>query len=164
MLSGNKIIIIGLIVLIAIILQAAFIIVDRKDLPHDTAIEFAKAYFMLDKDMAAYLCGEILADADGNAVDEYLWRVAERARAEGFQPNYMRMVLSHIETKTTMVNDDTAEVHLSCFRRRSINPVFALVAKLFALGESSPVDEALTLVREDNRWKVCGRPFTLVGS
>lgn len=164
MIGGNKFIIFGSIVLIALILQAAFVIADRKDLPHDTAIEFARAYFMLDKGMAAYLCSEIVAESDNNAVEEYLWRIAEKAKAEGFQPNYMKMVLSDIDTKTTMVDDDTAEVHLSCLRRRSINPVFALIGKLFFLGETYPVNEALTLVREDNRWKVCGQPFALVGS
>lgn len=162
--DGNKFIVFGSIVLLALILQAAFVIADRKDFPHDTAVEFAKAFFMLDKDMAAYLCNEITAEESNNAVDEYLWRIAEEARAEGFQPGYMKMVLSQIDTKTKMVDDNTAEVHLTGLRRRSINPVFALVGKLFFLGETYPVDETLTMVREDNRWKVCGQPFALVES
>jgi hypothetical protein len=162
--GGNKFIVFGSIVLLALILQAAFVIADRKDLPHDTAVKFAKAFFMLDKDMSAYLCKEITAEEGGNAVDEYLWRIAEKARAEGFQPSYMKMVLSHIETITRMVDDNTAEVHLTCLRRRSINPVFAMVGKLFFLSETYPVDETLTVVKEDKRWKVCGQPFSLVGS
>jgi hypothetical protein len=76
----------------------------------------------------------------------------------------MKMVLSHIDTKTRMLDEKTAEVHLTCLRRRSIHPVFALVGKIFFLGETHPVDTTLTLVREDNRWKVCGQPFSLVGS
>lgn len=162
--SGNKFFIIACIVVVALIVQALFVIADQRDTPHDAAVKFAKAYFMLGEDMAEYLCSEITADEDTNVVNDYLWRVAAEARAEGYATSYMRMVLSHIDTKTQMVDDNTAEVHLTCNRRRSINLAFALVAKLFFLGDTYPVDETLTLIREDDRWKVCGQPFALIES
>ena len=73
------------------------------------------------------------------------------------------MTLSHIETETQMVDENVAEVRINCNRRRAVNPVFALVAKIFSLGETYEVQETLTLVKEDDLWKVCGEPFALVG-
>ena len=88
---------------------------------------------------------------------------AEQAKSMGFDVSWMKMVLSHIETETQMVDDNVAEVRINCNRRRAVNPVFALVAKLFSLGETYNVEETLTLVKEDGLWKVCGEPFALVG-
>jgi hypothetical protein len=75
----------------------------------------------------------------------------------------MKMALLHIETETQMVDDNVAEVRINCNRRRTINPVFAIVAKIFCLGETYKVEETLTLVKEDDLWKVCGEPFALIG-
>jgi hypothetical protein len=36
------------------------------------------------------------------------------------------------------------------------------VAKIFSLGETYKVEETLTLVKEDDLWKVCGEPFALI--
>jgi hypothetical protein len=40
--------------------------------------------------------------------------------------------------------------------------VYGIVAKLFFLGETHKVEETLTLVKENDRWKVCGEPFALI--
>ena len=44
----------------------------------------------------------------------------------------------------------------------AINSVFALVAKIFRIGKTHQVDETLTAVKEDGRWKICGTPFALM--
>jgi hypothetical protein len=75
----------------------------------------------------------------------------------------MKMALIHIKTESQMVADNVVEVRISCNRRRAANLVFALVAKIFSLGETHKVEETLTMVKEDNRWKVCGEPFALIG-
>jgi len=61
-------------------------------------------------------------------------------------------------------NADTAVVTLKGERRRTINPVFGLVARWFFMGEVHPVEATLNLVKEGDRWKVCGQPFRLVES
>jgi hypothetical protein len=38
------------------------------------------------------------------------------------------------------------------------------VAKIFFLGDSHKVEETLTVVKEDDGWKVCGQPFSLIES
>jgi len=76
----------------------------------------------------------------------------------------MKQGLFHVDAKTTMEGADSAVVSLKGERRRTINPVFGLVARWFGLGERHPVEETLNLVKEGGRWKVCGKPFQLVES
>ena len=78
----------------------------------------------------------------------------------GFSQSYMRNQLSHVSTEIQMTDENNARVKITGERLRSINPVFALVGKLFFLIETHKVDETLTLVKEDDKWKVCGKPFS----
>jgi len=160
--SSKKVVVLVSVVIIAFILQAVLIIADRHDSPGTAAVEFSKAYFKLNPSMASWLCSELTAAEDGSVVSDYLYRMTEEARANGFEPGWMKMALSHIELDTKMIDASTAEVHITCSRRRSMNPVFGLVSKVFLLGETHKVDETLTVVKEDGSWKVCGEPYSLI--
>lgn len=160
--SGNKFIVLASVVIAALVLQVVLIIADRHDSPGKAAVEFSKAYFKLNKCMAYRLCSDVLADEEIDVVDDYINRVADEARANGFKPRWMRMALSHIEIKTEMIDENTAEVHLTSSSMRSINPVFGLVSKIFFLGETYDVDENLTVIKEEDGWKVCGQPYSLI--
>ncbi|MGB5746868.1 MAG: hypothetical protein WBM69_07800 [Desulfobacterales bacterium] len=162
--SGSKIMVLATVIIVAFILQIVLIAADRHETPGTVAVAFSKAYFNLDVDMAALLCSEMTEDEGADVVDDYLQRVAAEARAEGFDPSWKKMALSHIELETEMVDENMAEVQISCERRRSINPVFAAVAKIFFLGDTYKVEETLTVVKEDDGWKVCGQPFSLTES
>ena len=157
-----KFISIALVIIVAIILQGVLILADHHDSPGKAAVEFSKAYFMLNKKMEKLLCSEITGDEEIDVVNDYLNRMADQARAEGFDVSWMKMALAHVETETKMVDDNTAEVHITCSRRRSVNPVYAAVATIFFLGETYKVEETLSLVRENDSWKVCGQPFALI--
>jgi hypothetical protein len=160
--SGNKFMALALVVIVALVLQVVLIIADRHDSPGKAAVEFSKAYFKLNECMADRLCSDVIADEEINVVGDYINRVADEARANGFKPSWMRMALSHIEAETEMLDENTAEVHLTSSRMRSINPVFGLVSKIFFLGETYDVDETLTVVKEEDGWKVCGQPYSLI--
>ena len=162
--SGGKIVVLAAVVIVAFILQIALIGADRHETPGTVAVDFSKAYFNLDADMADLLCSEMTADEDVDVVDEYIQRVAAEARAEGFGPSWKKMVLAHIELETEMVDENTVTVQITSERRRSINPVFAAAAKIFCLGDTYKVEETLTLIKEDDGWKVCGQPFSLIES
>jgi hypothetical protein len=162
--SGSKIVVFGTVIIVAFILQIVLIGADRHETPGTVAVDFSKAYFKLDADMADLLCSEMTEDEDVDVVDDYLNRVAVEARDEGFDPSWKKMVLAHIELETEMVDENTAEIQITCERRRSINPVFGAVAKIFFLGDTYKVEETLTVVKEDDGWKVCGRPFSLIES
>lgn len=162
MLSGKNLTIVGIVVVIFVILQGILISVGKTDSPITAAVDFAKAYFMLDgPSMSERLCSEMAEDEELNIVNAYLNSVADRARALGFSKNYMKNQLSHISTQLQMIDENKAEVRITGERFRSINPVFAIIGKLFSLIETHEVDETLSLVKEEGRWKVCGRPYSL---
>jgi len=160
--SGNKFIVLASVVVVALVLQVVLIFADRHDSPAKAAVEFSKAYFKQNECMADRLCSELTADVEADAVNDYINRVADEARADGFKPGWMRMALSHIEVETEMLDENTAEVHLTSRRMRSINPVYGLVSKVFFLGETYDVAETLTVIKEEDGWKVCGQPFSLI--
>ena len=162
--SGSKIVVLGAVVIVAFILQIGLIGIDRHDSPGATAVEFSKAYFYLDADMADMLCAELAGDEATDVVNDYINRVADEARAEGFDPSWKKMALAHNELETEMVDENTAQIQITAQRRRSINPVFAAVATIFFLGDTYEVEETLTVVKEEGDWKVCGQPFALIES
>ena len=160
--SGNKIMVLALVVIVAFVLQVGFIIADRHDSPGKAAVEFSKAYFKQNECMAYRLCKDLIADEEVDVVGDYINRVADEARANGFKPRWMRMALSHTDVDVAMLDENTAEVHLTSSRMRSPNPVFGLVSKVFFLGETFEVEETLTVVKEEDGWKVCGQPYSLI--
>ena len=160
--SGNKLIVAASVVIVALVLQVVLIFADRHDSPGKAAVEFSKAYFKQDECMADRLCNDILADEDRDAVRGYINRVADEARANGFKPSWMRMALSDTEVQVAMIDENRAEVHLSASSMRSVNPVYGVVSKVFLLGESYDVEETMTVVKEEDGWKVCGRPYSLI--
>ena len=162
MLSGKNLSIIGFVVVVFVILQGILIAVGKTESPATAAVDFAQAYFMLDgPSMSERLCSEIAEDEELNIVNTYLNSVTDRARSLGFSKRYMQNQLSHVATEIQMVDENNAEVRITGERFRSINPVFALIGRLFFLIETHDVDETLSLIREDGHWKVCGRPFSL---
>ena len=164
MLSGKNLMIIGFVVVVFVILQAMGILlsIGKADNPVAAAVDFTKAYFMLDgSSMSERLCSEMVEDEELNIVDTYLNSVADRAKVLGFSKNYMRSQLTHVTTEMQMTDENKAEVRVTGERLRSINPVFAVIGRLFCLIEYHEVDETLSLVKEDGRWKVCNRPFSL---
>jgi hypothetical protein len=163
MLTGKNSMIVGLVVVVFVILQVVLIAVDKEENnPAEAAVDFTKAYFMLDGDsMSELLCREIVEDEEPDIVDAYLNSVAVQARSMGFDRSYMRNQLWHVSTEIQMSDENKATVKITGERLRSINPVYALVGKLFFLIESHKIDETLTLVKEDGKWKVCSKPFSL---
>ena len=160
--SGNKFMVLASVVIVAFVLQIVLIIADRHDSPGKAAVEFSKAYFKQNECMAYRLCSDVIADEENDVVGDYINRVADEARADGFKPSWMRMALTHTEVEVEMLDENTADVHLTSRRMRSVNPVFGLVSKVFFLGESYDVDETLTVIKEADGWKVCGQPYSLV--
>lgn len=163
MLSGKNVMIIGSVIVIFVILQTILILSGGKvNSPAQVAVEFTKAYFMLDgTSMTENLCSDMSEDEEADIVGGYLFHTAEQARAMGFSPGYMKNQLAGVHTETDVMDETNAKVRIKGERLRSINPVFALVGRLFFLIETHKFDETLTLVKEDGKWRVCDRPFLL---
>lgn len=160
--ASNKGWAIFLIIFFGALLQSALIAADsRYNTPHQVAARFAEAYFKLDRSMNTYLCDELSQDPDSDPVDQYLYLTTREANARGFAPSYLKSRLYHIHTKTEMLSDTEAHVHLSGKTRKSICPFFSWVARIFFIGQTNTVETTLDLVKEDGAWKVCGAPFAL---
>lgn len=162
--SGSKFLTFTSIIMLGLILQVVLAVVDRRDSPEKAALEFAESYFWLDPAMSNRLCKDLARDAENDAVQNYLQRIGQEALSLGYEVNYMKQGLYHIDLKTTLKDANSASVAIKGERRRTINPVFGLVARWFFVGETHPVETTLDLVKEEGAWKVCGKPFRLVES
>ena len=163
MLTGKNLMIIGFVVVVFVVLQGILIAIGKADNPAEAAVDFTRAYYMLNgAAMSKLLCDEILEDEEeADVVGTYLNSVAVRARSMGFSQNYMRNQLAHVSTEIQMTDENQATVRITGERLRSINPVYALIGRLFFLIESHKFDKTLNLVKEEGKWKVCGKPFSL---
>ena len=150
-----------LVVILAVCLQVAFVFADSKQTATGTAIDFSKAYFLLDADMEKYLCTELAGEDDESAAGNYLYAKTQEAHERGFGTGMVRQMIYHVHTETLAQNAESATIHVEGLRRTCIHPVFAYVAKLFRLGQAHAFEETLELVKEDGQWKVCGSPYRL---
>jgi len=151
----------ALVLILAVCLQVAFVFADCKQTATGTAIDFSKAYFLLDADMEKYLCNELTGDEDEPLVAAYLQTMNDEAADRGFGIGMVRQTIYHVETETLTQDTDSATIHLKGRHRTCIHPVFAYVATLFQLGQTHTFEATLELVKEDGRWKVCGAPYGL---
>ena len=162
MLTVKNMVIFGSVIVIAVILQVILILAGKVDNPAEAAVDFTKAYYMLDGPaMSKLICAAMKDDEESDIVEKYLNHVADQARSMGFSQSYMRNQLSHIHTEVQMIDKNKARVTITGKRLRSINPVFALIGNLFFLIESHNIDVTLTLVKEGGKWKVCSKPLML---
>jgi len=164
--QDNKIRNLTMVILFGIFLQAIFMFVEAKETPNKTAVKFTKAYFTLDKSMSGYLC-KALAPSDNenkdeNVVEKYIQKTENEAAERGLSPDFMKSRLFNIETETISRTDKEITLKISADRIVSINPLYALVSKLFHLSKINKVDDTITVIMEDGKWKVCGKPFSLL--
>jgi hypothetical protein len=153
-----------LVLIIGFVVQIIFSMADAKDSPNKAVVEFSKSYFMLDKSMTKRICKKLLASEDTNVVDEYLYSAAKTARERGFDINFLKHKLYHIQTETISRNDTEAAIRITGKIRVAINSVYPVVAKIFNIGSTHKVDEIIHVIKEDGKWKVCGKLFSLTSS
>jgi hypothetical protein len=147
------------VVLIGIVFQLLLIAGDSRKTPSDAVVSFSEDYFMLDPSMGEYLCEELRTVGDIDVVEYYLDAVAREAKERGYRRDYMKSRLYHIRTTILRQDDQSAEVRLTGLRRFAMNPLFDLVGQIFGFTEAHHVEAVLSVVKEGNRWKVCGSPF-----
>lgn len=150
-----------LVVALAVCLQVVFVFADCKQTATGTAIDFSKAYFLLDSDMDTYLCDALIGDEAESAAAAHVLAMQTEADERGFGIGMVRRIITHVETETLAQDGESATIHLSGSSRTCIHPVFAYVAKLFRLGQTYTFEETLELIKENGRWKVCGTPYGL---
>jgi len=147
--------------ILGVVLQGLLILADCRYTPTKAAVQFSKAYHRLDPAMAKLLCKKYTADDTDDVVGDFLQKISLEAKERGLGLNYMKYILYHIETHTRMIDDATAEVKLTAKKRVAINPIYALIGRFFLIGKTYEVDERISVVKEDGRWKVCENVFSL---
>ena len=148
-----------LVVVLAVFFQIIFVFADSRQTATGTAIDFSKAFFLLDADMERYLCSELREDEETPVVAAHIQAAIDSAAARGFPKSMAREMIYHVKTETLAQEDESATIHLEGLRRTRINPVYAFVAKLFHLGDTRQFEQTLELVKQDGKWRVCGDPF-----
>ena len=150
-----------LVLIVGFLVQLLFSLADLRDTPNKAVVEFSKAYFQLDRSMADRICKKQLTTDPVDIVDQYLYLAAKEANERGFDINFMKSKLYHIETETLSKNDTTAKIRITGKKRVAINPVYPIVAQLFNIGATHEVDETFNVIKEDSEWKVCGNLLSL---
>lgn len=145
----------GVVVVIAAVVQLIWIAAEFRQTPVRTAEEFVRNYYYLDPDMEEQLCAEL--SNDGETVTDYLYNVTSDAAQRGFSTKYVRRMFTHLKIETLERSADLATVHVHGQTRTAVNPVFMVIGKLFRLGENHPVDLFLNLKKENGQWRVCGQ-------
>jgi hypothetical protein len=150
-----------LVLIVAVLVQLIFSLADIRDTPSKAVVQFSKAYFDLDKSMAKRICKKELASKDGNVVDRYLYHAAQEAKARGFDIDFLKNKLYDIETETISKTDNEAQIRITGTIRVGINSVYPVIARLFHIGATHKVDQVIHVIKENGKWKVCGKLFSL---
>jgi hypothetical protein len=158
----DKIVNIIMVIMFGIFLQIIFMFGEAKETPNKTAVKFTEAYFKLDKSMSAYLCKTLAPSEEENVIEKFIQKNGTEAAERGLTPDFMKSRLFNIETQTISKTDKEITLKISADRIVAINPLYALVSKLFHLGKIHKVEDTITLIKEDGKWKVCGKPFSLL--
>lgn len=123
--------------------------------PKAVALEFAKAYYMLDKSFENFLCKECKEDEDENKIaDIFFSKIQKKSEDMGYKPSFLKSTLTDMKAEVLVEDDSSAKVNIIGKRSRSINPIYNLVGRLFCLIETYDVDEVVNLVKVDGKWKV----------
>ncbi len=140
-------------ILLSAFLQVLFVFADIKDTPNKAVVEFTEAYFKMDKSMTDRICNKLKSNEDVNVVDQYIHSVAKEARDRGFDLNYLKSKIYHIETTTISKDVTNAKIRITCERKYPLRSFFT--------GETYKVDEVMNLIKENDKWKICEYPFSL---
>lgn len=144
-------------IIIGALLQVLFIFPDIKDTPGKAVIEFSTAYFKVHESMADRLCEERKVVNGTDVVEEYIQIKAKEAEGRGFSMFYLRDKLYNPRTESVKKNTDSAEIRLTA----EVKPP---LKSFFTQEDYRQIDEIITVVNDNGKWKVCGKLFSLPGN
>jgi hypothetical protein len=144
-------------IIAAVIFQIGFICWDSKDTPARAVKEFAQAYFRVDASMSERLCEYRKYVNGADTVDQYIYEKTKDAADRGFGLSYVAEKLYDPRTTTVRKDEGSVQVRLTARVRPPLKSFFS--------GEGyREIDETLTVINEEGKWKVCGKIFSLPGN
>lgn len=144
-------------IIIGALLQVLFIFPDIKDTPGKAVIEFSTAYFKVHESMADRLCEERKVVNGTDVVEEYIQIKTKEAEERGLSMFYLRDKLYNPRTESVKKNTDSAEIRLTA----EVKPP---LKSFFTQEDYRQIDEIITVVNDNGKWKVCGKLFSLPGN
>ncbi len=161
MIQDNKRPVFIMVLLLSIFLQGIFVYADTRDTPARAVVEFANMYYHLDVAMASRLCDDLALDEEKNVVAAYIQYMSTLAQERGFDVSYMKNSLFNIRTHTLKSTANSAEIRITADMKKGINPLFAVVGKLFCIGKTMALDRNVNVIKEGDKWKVCEGFFSV---
>ena len=141
-------------IVIGIALQILLIFPDMRDTPTKAVTEFTEAYFKVDRSMTGRLCEQSKTANDVDVVDRYIESKSKDAEDRGFRMFYMKDWVYNLRTHIISRDDSSAKLRLTA----KVKPPL----KAFFTGEGyRSIDEIITVINEDGKWKVCGNIFSM---
>ena len=144
-------------VIIGVLLQVLFIFPDIKDTPSKAVIEFATAFFKVDASMADRLCDDRKVVNGIDTVEEYIQIKTKEAGERGLGMFYLRDKLYSPRTETLKRDASSAEIRLT-------GEVKPPLKSFFTQEGYRQIDEIITVINDNGKWKVCGKLFSLPGN
>ncbi|QTA93798.1 hypothetical protein [Desulfonema magnum] len=153
--ESRKGIAITLVILLGIFLQVLLAFGDEQDSPNKAVVEFAEAYFWVDGEtMNDRLCDASKIVDDVDMTDRYVYLAEKKAKLLGYGLFYTKEKLYHVETYTISKDHEKAQIRLVAERKPPLQ-------SFFTRRPAKKVDETINVIKEGNKWRVCGSPFSL---
>lgn len=159
--DNQKVTALALVIFLAIFLQVLFAFGDMKLTPNKTVISYTNAFMQMDPAMGDYLCADLKNDEEIDHVGDFLYRQTKDANARGLELKYLKSKLYHVETRTLDQSDGKILIQITGEKRTAINPLYAIVAKVFRLTDGVAFQAVVEVVKEGREWKVCGASLPL---
>jgi hypothetical protein len=136
----QRISIFGVVGLLAIFFQSAFVLIESIEHPHDTVVSFCKAYYQLDETAKSYVTDQDKKEK----IEKFYETQKQKANERGYRDNFLVSYLTKIHTETIEQTNQSAKVHIEA-KRAAIIP-WLRTRKMY------DVDHTFSLVKKDNRW------------
>jgi len=149
--DGNRFGIILVVIACGVLVQIGLLLVQCQDTPNQAAIDFARAYYRFDPQMADMLCEEIRSQGGLDQVDEFIYQAHKTAGDRGYGIYLLKNKLYNVKTKTISQAAGKVEIRVIADRKPPLKSFFS--------HEAYKVDEIITVTQEGGRWKVCAGLF-----
>jgi len=142
----QRVMIVGIVILLSIFFQTAFVLIETIDKPNKAVISFCKAYYQLDEAAKELVTDSCRVQDDVDLIDQYFLtqkKIAnDRGYVDKFLVNYLTNVNAHVIEKTK----NSAIVNFKAKR-------FAIIPWL-RHRKTYDVDHTFTLTLKNHKWLI----------
>ena len=149
--DGNRFGIVLIVIACGVLVQIGLLLAQCQDTPNQAAVNYARAYYKFDPQIADMLCEEIRSQGGLDQVDKFIYQARKEAGDRGYGIYLLKNKLYNVKTKTISRAKAKIEIRVIADRKPPLKSFFS--------HEAYKVDEIITVTQESGRWKVCGGLF-----